>query len=203
MEQADGVRAAADAGHGRVRQSAHLIKNLRSRLHTDDALKIADHHRKGVRSSGRTEAVIGVVRVGYPVTHRVVYRVLQGFRPRFHRHHGRSQQPHPRDIEGLPCGVDRAHVDHAFQAQQRACGGGGNTVLPGTGLGDHTGLAHLLGQQNLTENIVDLVRTSVVQVFSFEKDTCAAGVSAKSFRFVQRRWASHVVSLQAIELVEE
>ncbi|SHV24679.1 Uncharacterised protein [Mycobacteroides abscessus subsp. abscessus] len=76
-------------------------------------------------------------------------------------------------------------------------------MLPGTGLGDHAGLAHLLGQQNLTENIVDLVRTSVVQVFSFEKDACAAGVRAKSFRFVQRRWASHVVGLQAIEFVEE
>jgi hypothetical protein len=39
-------------------------------------------------------------------------------------------------------------------------------VLPSTRLGDDLGLAESLGEQDLSDGVVDLVRTGVVQVFS-------------------------------------
>ncbi len=75
-------------------------------------------------------------------------------------------------------------------------------MLARTGLGDHPGLTHLACQQGLTQHVVDLVRTGVVEVFSFEKDVRTTGVFAEPGRLVQRRRPAGVVRLQAIELVE-
>jgi predicted HD phosphohydrolase len=49
------------------------------------------------------------------------------------------------------------HVDHALQAQQRAGSCGGDPVLAGSSLRDHPRFAHPLGEQRLTQHIVDLV----------------------------------------------
>src|SRR5947209_19883256 len=45
MKEADGVRAAADAGDERVGQASFLFENLRARLAADDALEVAHHAR--------------------------------------------------------------------------------------------------------------------------------------------------------------
>ena len=45
-------------------------------------------------------------------------------------------------------------------------------MLTGPGLGDHPGLAHPAGEQGLTQHIVDLVRSGVVQVFPFQINMC-------------------------------
>ena len=76
-------------------------------------------------------------------------------------------------------------------------------MLTGAGLGDHAGLAHLPGEQRLTEHIVDLVRTGVVEVFSLEEDPRATGMLAESRRLVERRRPAGVVRLQLVELVQE
>ncbi len=52
-------------------------------------------------------------------------------------------------------------------------------MLPGTSLGDDPRLAHAGSQQRLSENVVDLVGSSVVEVFSLEVD---AGPSALLFK---------------------
>ena len=75
-------------------------------------------------------------------------------------------------------------------------------MLSGTGLGDHPRLAHLAGQQGLTQHVVDLVRTGVVQVFSFEEYPRTAGVLAEPGGLVQRRRPAGVVHLQLVELVQ-
>jgi hypothetical protein len=49
-------------------------------------------------------------------------------------------------------------------------GGRGDAVLARAGLGDDAGLAHALGQQDLAEAVVDLVRAGVVQVLALEVD---------------------------------
>ena len=108
-------------------------------------------------SGGGAEAVVGVVGVGHPVPEGLVDGVLECLRSRLHRHDRRAQQSHPGDIERLAGGVDRAHVDHALQTQQRARGCRRHAVLARPGLGDDPGLAHLLGQQCLAQHVVDLV----------------------------------------------
>ena len=91
-----------------------------------------------------------------------------------------AEQPHPGDVERLPLGVDLAHVDDALEAEQRAGGGGGDAVLTGAGLGDDPRLAHPLGEQRLTEHVVDLVRAGVVEVLALEQDPRAAGVLGRA-----------------------
>ena len=72
-------------------------------------------------------------------------------------------------------------------------------MLPGTGFGDHPALAHLAGEQCLSEGIVDLVRTGVAQVLSFEPDAGAAEAGRKSARQIERGRPTDVVLQELIE----
>ena len=85
-----------------------------------------------------------------------------------HRHHLGTQQPHFIDIQSLTAGVLLPHEHHALHTKESRRGGGGHPVLARSGLGDETGLAHLLGQQGLAQHVVDLVGAGVVQVLPFE-----------------------------------
>ena len=72
-------------------------------------------------------------------------------------------------------------------------------MLPGTSLGDDARLAHAGSQQRLSENVVDLVRSRVVEVFSFEVDAGSTALAFKARRSSQRRGSSGVVLLQVRE----
>ena len=61
-QQADGVGAAADAGHGQVRQPALDPAELGGGVVADDALEVAHHPRVGVRPDGRAQDVVGRTR---------------------------------------------------------------------------------------------------------------------------------------------
>ena len=39
-------------------------------------------------------------------------------------------------------------------------------MLSGSGLGNHSGLSHFLCQEHLTDNVIDLVGTGVVQILT-------------------------------------
>ena len=89
-----------------------------------------------------------------------------------------AEQLHAEDVGLLPLDVGRAHVDDAGQAEARRDGGRGHAVLAGAGLGDDARLAHALGQQDLAEAVVDLVRAGVVQLLALEVDLGAAEMLA-------------------------
>jgi hypothetical protein len=156
-----------------------------------------------VRACRGTEAVIGVVRVGNPVAQGFVDRVLERARTCFDGDHLRAEKAHAGDVQCLTFGVDSTHVDDALETEQCTGGGRCHTVLARSGLGDDAGLAHPLCQQNLTENVVDLVRTGVVQIFTLEDDARAAGELAHSRCLENRRRTPGVIALQAIEFVQE
>ena len=186
VEDADGVRPAAHTRHHGVGKTTRHLLDLNARLQADDPLEVAHHGRERVRPGRGAEAVVGAVGVGDPVPEGLVDGVLEGLRTGFDRDHLGAQQPHPCHVERLTPSVDGAHVDHAFQAEQRARGGGGDPVLTGTGLGDHSGLAHVSRQQSLPEHVVDLVRTGVVQVLSFQEDAGPAGMRGQTLGLIQR-----------------
>ena len=81
VEDADRVGPAAHARRHRVGQPARLLDDLHPRFQPDHPLKVAHHRRERMRACRSAEAVIGVVRVGNPVTERLVDRVLQGLGP--------------------------------------------------------------------------------------------------------------------------
>ena len=101
--------------------------------------------------------------------------------------HLRAQQAHAEDVQPLPAHVLLAHVDDAFEAEQRAHRGGGHAVLARAGLGDDALLAHAPRQQALAQRVVDLVRAGVQQVFALQVDLRAAQRLAQPLGEVERR----------------
>ena len=87
------------------------------------------------------------------------------------------------DVGRLAADVLHAHEDRTLEAEQRGGGGRRNAVLPGAGLGDHALLAHALGEQQLAERVVDLVRAGMTEVLALEKDRVA-----RADRCARRAW---------------
>ena len=167
-EQADRVRAAADAGEGEVGQPALDASELGRGLVADPALEVAHDRGVRVRAHRRAEDVVGRLDVRDPVAHRLVDRVLERRRAGRDRADLGAQRAHPEHVGPLPLDVLGAHVDDARQVEQRAGRGGRDAVLAGAGLGDDPGLAEPPGQQRLAERVVDLVGAGVGEVLALE-----------------------------------
>ena len=143
---------------------------------------------------------MGVADAAGPLAHSFGHGILQRAGAAGDGNDLCAQKTHPVDVQGLTLGVLLAHEHHTLHAHQGSGRGGGNAMLTGTGLGDEAGLAHLFGQQRLSENIVDLVRTGVVQVFALEVDLCTAEVLGHLFCIVQAAGAACVLVEQFGEL---
>ena len=75
-------------------------------------------------------------------------------------------------------------------------------MLTGTSLGDQTGLAHPLGQQRLTQHVVDLVRSRVVQILPFQQQS-EAQTGAELVALGEDRGAARVVAQDVGEIGTE
>ena len=203
VEDADRVRAAADARRDDVGQATDQVEHLLARLHADDALQVPDHPGERVRPGDGAEHVVGGLDVGDPVAQGLVDRVLERARSRRDGDDLGAQQAHPRDVEGLPAGVLLAHVHHAVEVEQRGRRGRGHPVLTRAGLGDHSGLADPLGEQRLAEHVVDLVRARVVEVLALEDDACPAGVRSEPGHLGDDARPTRVRPVQPGELADE
>ncbi len=157
-EDADRVRAAADAGDHARGQPAEPLEDLGARLVADHALEVAHQRRERRGPDGGADHVVRVADVGDPVADRGRDRLLERAGAGVDGLDGGAHQPHPLDVGLLAAHVLGAHVDDALDAEQRARGRGGDAVLAGAGLGDDARLAHALGEQALPERVVDLVR---------------------------------------------
>ncbi|GAA3067995.1 hypothetical protein GCM10020000_60450 [Streptomyces olivoverticillatus] len=143
---------------------------------------------------------MGAVDVGDPVAERLVDGVLEGAAAGLHGDDLGAEHPHAGDVERLALGVDLAHVDGAFEAEEGAGGGGGDAVLARAGLGDDAGLAHALGEQRLAQHVVDLVGAGVVEVLALEEDAGAARVFGEAPHLGQGAGAPGVVDHQVAQL---
>ena len=70
-------------------------------------------------------------------------------------------------------------------------------MLTGPRLGDDARLAHPPRQQGLSDAVIDLMRTGMVQVFTLQVDAGAAGFLSQPFGEIQRRRPADVL-LQVI-----
>lgn len=203
VEEADGVRAAAHAGHGGVGQASGALQDLAAGLHADDAVEVAHHGGEGMRARDGPEEVVRAVHIGDPVAERLVDGVLQGATAGLHGDDLGAEHAHAGHVQGLALGVDLAHVDGALEAEERTGGGRGDAVLSGAGLRDDAGLAHALGEQGLAEHVVDLVRAGVVQVLALEEDPGATGVFGEPGHLGEAARAAGVVDQEVVELAGE
>ena len=131
--------------------------------------------------------------VGDPVAQRLVHRVLERARAGLHRPHLGAERLHAHHVRLLPVDVDRAHVDDAFEPELRAQRRGRDAVHAGAGLGDDARLAHALGQQDLAEHVVHLVRAGVVEVLALEVDLRAAEMRGEALGEIERRRAADIM----------
>ena len=110
-----------------------------------------------------------------------------------------TEHAHAFDVDALAFDVERAHKDDALHAHQGTSRGGGHTVLAGAGLGHDASLAHVAGDENLPEGIVDFMRTGVVEVFALEVEF-APIFFAQAAGVIQRTGATDVIAQQGVKL---
>src|SRR5207249_3476991 len=114
-----------------------------------------------------------------------------------------AQQLHPKDIRLLPARVDRAHVDHALETEQRARRGRRHAVLARPGFRDDPRLPHSFRKQRLADRAVDLVRARVRQVLALQEHARETDVAREMRRVGERRRAADPITEHARELVLE
>jgi hypothetical protein len=73
------------------------------------------------------------------------------------------------------------------------------TPLTCTRFSDNALLAHVFGEQGLTDGVVDLMCTGMVQVFTLEINFCAAEFTCPAFRQIQGAGATDVVFKVTVE----
>jgi hypothetical protein len=156
-----------------------------------------------VRAGDGADDVESGFDVGHPVAQRLVERILQRLAAGLDRYNGSAQQVHARDVGRLALHVLAAHVDDALQAVTRADRGSGHTVLACTRLGDDARLAHAACKQRLTDGVVDLVRTGVVEILALEVNLRATQLTTQSRRVIDRAGSSDEVSELALVLGDE
>ena len=166
----------------------------------DHRLEVAHQFRIGMRAGGGADQIIGVLDIGHPVAQRLVHGVLQRAVAGGDRPHLGAEQLHAEDVGLLPLDVGGAHIDDAGKAEARRDRGRGDAMLAGAGLGDDARLAHALGQQDLAEAVVDLVRAGVVQILALEIDLRAAEMLGQAFGEIELRRPAGIVGRQILQL---
>src|SRR5271166_1160612 len=199
VEDADGVGASADAGDDGGGKLGFGFQNLLTRLFADDAVEVAHHRRIRMRAENAAEQVVGGANVGDPVAHGLVDGVFEGARAGVDAADFGSEQLHAEDVELLAAHVFGTHVDDAFESEESADGGGGDAVLAGSGFGDDAVLAHAAREKGLSDAVVDLVGSSVEQVFAFQIDTRAAELLREALGEEEGSGASGVFVEEALE----
>ena len=138
-----------------------------------------------MRSHDRADQVESRVNIGCPVTHRLVDRIFQSCSAVVHAVDLCTQQFHTVYVQPLTANVLFAHIDLAFHIKHCTSSCSCHAVLSGTGFGNDPLLAHFLCQQDLSQHVVDLVCTGVVQVFPLQVDLAAAQISGHAVCIVQ------------------
>src|SRR5262245_43046649 len=153
-----------------------------------------------MRSEDRTHHVIRGANIRHPIPTGFVKSVLQRVASGRYRDDAGAEQLHAEDIEFLSANVFLAHVNIAFETQERAYGRRSDSVLSGAGFRDDAFLAHAPREQALTETVVDLVRAGVIQVFTLKINLRAAPSLCQTFGRIQRSWPSRIIVKEIVEL---
>ena len=74
-------------------------------------------------------------------------------------------------------------------------------MLTCPGLSDDAALFHALGQQDLTQSVIDFVRAGMQKIFALEIDAPAAAMLSQTLREEERSRPPRIISQQLIEFV--
>jgi len=105
-----------------------------------------------------------------------------------------------KDVEPLAPHILGAHVDHAFQAQQRAHRGGGHAVLPGAGFGDDAALAMRRASSAWPRLLLILCAPVCSRSSAFQPEARAAQRVGEPLRAIERRGPAGIGAEQFAQL---
>src|SRR5215218_7354549 len=203
MEGPYRVGACADAGDDGVGVAAETLAALGLYLRPYNGLEVAYDPGVGRGTDDAPYDVVGVLDVRRPVPYGLVDGVLEGARTAEDGHNFGPEELHPHDVEPLAVGIFFAHVDDALLAVEGGDGGRGDAVLARAGLGDDALLAHTVGEQDLAQGVVDLVRARVRQVLALEPDVGPAPFAGKAPGEHEGGRAADEVPRQSVPLLSE
>ena len=106
------------------------------------------------------------IHIRNPVAQCLVDRIFKSATSGLDGHNFSAEQLHAGNVESLTFGVNLTHVNNAVESEESGSGSTGHAVLPSSSLGDDALLAHTLCKQRLPQNIVDLVRSGVVEILT-------------------------------------
>ena len=199
IKSADGIGSASHAGDHRRGELSLFFQNLLPCLFRNNRLEISYNRRKRMRPHDGSKHIVRVLHPAGPLTHGLVYGILQYHGATFYVMHLRSQQLHAVYIQLLALAVQLSHKNFTLHVQKsgnrRRC----HPVLSGTGLGDHTGLSHLFGQKDLTEAVIDLVGTGVIQILSFQINFRSTQIGSHFLCFVEQRRPACIIFHQVVQ----
>jgi hypothetical protein len=174
-EQPDRIGATPNTCHGHVGKPTHLFHDLSSRLLADHCLEFANQPRIRVWPDGRSEEVIGPIRVCDPRPECLVDCGPQCLISCCDKHQVGSEQKHSVDVRSLALGVNRSHIDSARKTHTGSGGRNSNTVLSGPCLRDDPIDAQPSRDESLAKGVVDLVGPGVTEILPFEINLGAPG----------------------------
>ena len=196
------VRSTANTSDDCIWKTASLLQHLLLGLVTNNRLEGTDDSWERMWSDSRTDDVVGGIEVDDPSAESLVNGITESLGSALDGNNLSSKELDTEDIQSLATDVLGSHVDGTWHVELSADGGGSDTVLSGTSLGDDLGLAQTAGEKDLTECIVDLVGSSVVQVLTLEVDVSTTGVLGETLSEVEVAWTTHPLVVSAVLLPE-
>ena len=103
-----------------------------------------------------------------PVADSLVSSVLQGLVTALNRHNGSTEHLHSLHVHMLSLHIESTHINRARHIHKGTCSSSCHAMLSSACLCDDTCLSHLLCHENLTERVVYLMRSRVVQVLALQ-----------------------------------
>ena len=99
--------------------------------------------------------------------------------------------------------IGGTHENGARKVEQCTSRRGGNAVLAGAGFRDDARFAHALGQHDLPQHRIDLMRAGMVQLITFEIDFCSAELLRQALGQPKRARPAHIMGQQAPPFIHE
>ena len=115
-----------------------------------------------------TQHIQGIVHPISPLPHTFVDGILQRLCSGGDGMNRCAQKLHAVYVQRLPLRILFPHENLTVHVQKRGGGSRGHAVLSCACFRNDAGLPHLFRQKRLSQHIVDLVGTGVIQVFSFQ-----------------------------------
>ena len=199
IEHAHGIASAAYTGQYGRRQPAFLFQNLLAGFLAYYRLKISDHHREWMWSHSGSNDIMCVIHTAYPFTHSFINRVLQHPGARSHGVYLSAKQFHAVYVQCLSLSIFLSHEYFTFQSQERRCRGSSHPMLSRASFRDDAGLTHFLSQQALSQRVINLMCSGMIQIFSLQIDFGSAQILCHLLRVVEKGWTVGIIIQQVLQ----